>query len=395
MEYPVTQAGGVEALVVELVRGLTSEFSIVLVSDDDADSVAAAGLAPLLAEHFPWRSGQGGAAEAESLAVALKQAGVALAHFHFGGTYGWNSRTAHKCPIPATARLGIPVVITNHWVQPPLEGYCRASRPLWFKLAMFPFAWCSRLRVLHSARLELTVSIHNRNVVRDSFWPLRSKIGHMYHSSLDEHEPEPALRAEDRPPVILEVATIARRKGQRVLIEAFDCLAARYPEWTLRLVGYVGDKDYFEEIRTMDATRRLGDRLEFTGPLSRTETAEAMFGAAIFVLPSLSEGLPLSVQEAVFRGCACVATSVSGIPELIEHGRTGLLVPPNDVTATAEALDQLITDRALRRQLARRGRASIIAKGMTRQGMLRRHVELYRSLLAQKGSATADGNEDR
>ena len=381
MEYPVAQAGGVEALVVELVRGLASEFGVVLVSDDDPHSLATSGLAPLIDKHFPWRFGQGGAAEAKKLAVALKQAGVTLAHFHFGGTYAWGSRLAHKCPIPKTAHLGIPVLITDHWITPPLEGYCGPSRPRWLKVALFPAAWCNRLRVLRSARFELAVSLENRDLIRRILWPLRDKIGQVYHSILDEHEPEPTLAADRRAPVILTVATITPRKGQRILIEAFDSIATECPEWKLRLAGYMGDKDYFKGIQNMHATKRLAGRLEFTGPLNRADTAEIMFGSAIFVLPSQGEGLPLSLQEAMFRGCACVGTTVGGIPELIEHGRTGLLVPPNNPAALADALRELIAQPALRRELAERGRASILEKGMTRQQMIRRHVELYDRIL--------------
>jgi glycosyltransferase involved in cell wall biosynthesis len=83
----------------------------------------------------------------------------------------------------------------------------------------------------------------------------------------------------------------------------------------------------------------------------------------------------------MFRGCACVGTTVGGIPELIEQGRTGLLVPPDNPAALAEALRELIAQPALRRQLAERGRAAVIEKGMTRQQMIRRHVELYSRIL--------------
>ena len=214
----------------------------------------------------------------------------------------------------------------------------------------------------------------------------------MYHSILDENETAPALTAERRPSIVLTVATIARRKGQRTLIEAFDQVAARYPEWTLRIVGYVGENDYDRSIRTMDAARRLGARLQFAGPLDQAETARAMCEASIFVLPSLCEGLGLSLQEAVFRGCACVGTTVGGIPELIEHGHTGLLVPPDNPAALAGALGELIANPALRRRLAERGRASIIAKGMTRQQMIRRYAELYHNVLAQKASAGTNEN---
>jgi glycosyltransferase involved in cell wall biosynthesis len=409
MEYPVAQAGGVEAIVVELVRGLASEFSLVLVSDDNAESLAASGLAPLVAKQFPWRVMQGTSATAKHLAVALNQAGVELAHFHLGGTYAWGSRIARHCPIPMTARLGIPVVITNHFVQPALEGYCGDSRPLWFKRAFFPVAWGNRLLVLNHARREFTDFLYEYHLLRRIFWPLRKKIGHMYHSALDVQEPGPALTADCRPPVILMVATIAPRKYQRVLIEAFDRIASAHPEWTLRIVGYVGDNAYYEQIRTMDAARRLGKRLEFAGPLGRADTMSAMHAASIFV------GQGLALQEAIFRGCACVSFSFPSNSDLtehgrtgslsapnhpaaladtfvrfsfmsnsevVEHGRTGLVSPPNDPAALAKTLETLITQPSLRRQLAEQGRASILEKGMTRQQMVRRHADLYRSLLA-------------
>jgi glycosyltransferase involved in cell wall biosynthesis len=376
MEYPVAEVGGVEAVVMALVRGLASEFSIVLVSDDDVGSLAAAGLAPLLAKHFQWRNGRSGAAEASNLAAALHEADVALAHFHFGGTYTWGSRLAHRCPVLATARRNIPVVITNHFAQLPLEGYCNPSRPLWLKLACFPVAWSNRLRVLRCARREFTVFLYDLKLARRIFWPLQSKIGHMYHSILDEQELGPALTADCRPPVILSVGTIARRKEQRVLVEAFALIASKHPEWRLRLVGNVGDQSYYDEIRTSDAARRLGTRLEFAGPLDRAETAHEMCGASIFF------GQGLALQEGMFRGCACVGMSSISIPELIEQDRTGLLAPADDPAGLANALETLITQPLLRRQLAEQGRASIIAKGMTLQQMLRKHLGLYRSLLA-------------
>lgn len=385
MEYPVTQAGGVEVLVVELLRGLASEFSVVLVSDDDAHSLAASGLAPLIAEHFPWRFGHGTAADARNLAVALKQAGVALAHFHFGGTYTWASRWARRCPIPMTAHLGIPVLITNHLVFPPMEGFCGAQRPLWLKLGVFPIFWLNRLRVLHAAEHEFAVSRVDRDVLAKLFWPLRRRVSHMYHSKLDENEPVQGQTADNRAPVILTVGTFGPRKGQRVLVEAFDRIARDNQDWTLRIVGRPGEKYYYDGVLASEAARRLGPRLQITGMLPDESIPGEMRQASIFAMPSLREGLGLSLQEAMFRGCACVGTTVGGIPDLIEPGRTGLLVPPDNPVALAEALRELITQPALRKQLAEHGRASIIEKGMTRQQMVRRHVELYHGLLTRRG----------
>lgn len=385
MEYPVAQAGGVEALVVELVRGLAAEFRIVLVSNDDRNSLDAAGVSSFVVEHFRWRFGQGGAREANDLAATLKQAGVALAHFHFGGTWVWGSRVASRCPVVHTARLGILVVITNHLVHPSMEGFCGAHRPLWMKLGFFPIVWLNRLRVLNAAVCEFAVSVADRDVARKLFWPLRGRISHMYHSKLDENEPSTGLPPDQRAPVVLALGTIGPRKGQRILVEAFDRIAGECPDWVLRIVGRVADEEYFDGIRATAAAQRLGARLQFAGKLPDAEIPGELERASIFAMPSLSEGLGLSLQEALFRGCACVGTRVGGVPELIEHEQTGLLVPPNDPEALAAALRRLVGDPALRRRFAEGGRASILAKDMTRQRMVRRHAELYRRLLAKQG----------
>jgi glycosyltransferase involved in cell wall biosynthesis len=262
-----------------------------------------------------------------------------------------------------------------------MEGFCGTHRPLWLKLGVFPFFWLNRLSVLNAAESEFAVSRADRAVLARLFWPLRRRIGHMYHSKLDENESTGGSTADDRAPVILALGTIGWRKGQRILVEAFDRIARDNPDWTLRIVGRPGENDYYERILASEAARRLGQRLQTTGMLPDTSIPSEMYQASIFVMPSLREGLGLSLQEAMFRGCACVGTAVGGIPDLIEHGRTGLLVPPDNPVALADALRELINQPGLRKELAEHGRASIFTKGMTRQRMVRHHAELYRSCL--------------
>jgi glycosyltransferase involved in cell wall biosynthesis len=98
-------------------------------------------------------------------------------------------------------------------------------------------------------------------------------------------------------------------------------------------------------------------------------------------MPSLYEGLGLSLQEALFQGCACVASRVGGIPELIEDGVNGLLVPPRDTNALAAGLDRLINDDVLRRTLSERAPMSMLQKGMNAKQMVRRYTVLYQGIL--------------
>jgi glycosyltransferase involved in cell wall biosynthesis len=98
-------------------------------------------------------------------------------------------------------------------------------------------------------------------------------------------------------------------------------------------------------------------------------------------VPSLHEGLGLSLQEALFHGCACVASNVGGIPELIDDGSNGLLVAPENVGELAAALDRLISDDRLRQRLSARAPLSILEKEMTAEQMVSEYMKLYQSVL--------------
>ena len=86
----------------------------------------------------------------------------------------------------------------------------------------------------------------------------------------------------------------------------------------------------------------------------------------------------------LFRSCPAIGAKVGGIPELIEHEKTGLLVEPRNPAMLAQALETLITNPSLRDQYGRAGAASIIQKGMTEEQMLAHHLQLYESILGQK-----------
>lgn len=108
---------------------------------------------------------------------------------------------------------------------------------------------------------------------------------------------------------------------------------------------------------------------------------EDLLGASdIFVLPSFSEGLPLSVLEGMAQGLPIVATTVGGIPEVVTQNQEGILVPPKDAEALADALAQVVQNPELRRTLGKAGKCRV-ADEFTFTGMLDAYETIYKNLL--------------
>src|SRR5581483_5428280 len=104
----------------------------------------------------------------------------------------------------------------------------------------------------------------------------------------------------------------------------------------------------------------LGERVEFVGPVYDYQDLLAYYRAAdLFVLPSLQEGFPRVIYEAMTQGLPVIATAVGGIPEVVVEGESGLLVPPGSESALAQAIDRLLSDGELRRRVIRGGYAKV------------------------------------
>lgn len=135
-------------------------------------------------------------------------------------------------------------------------------------------------------------------------------------------------------------------KGGEVLLEALATVATERPAARFRLFG-PGDPP--------PALTRLAGQapnVEWGGWLDADAKREAFRTASVFVLPSISEGLPMALLEAMAWGRAILATSMGGVLDLIEDDEDGLLVPPGDAPALAAALRRLLDDPGLRRRLA-------------------------------------------
>ena len=172
--------------------------------------------------------------------------------------------------------------------------------------------------------------------------------------------------ADPRRPVRgLCVAGLRDYKGHRHLLEALGRHGSGLESITIDLVG---DGPLRRELEALAAELGLGERVTFLGSRSEREVTMLLDNADFFVLPSVvadngdTEGLPIVLMEALAAGVPTVATSLTGIPELVVDGTTGLLAPPADAKALADALRRLLADPDRARQMAERGREVVEEK---------------------------------
>lgn len=161
-------------------------------------------------------------------------------------------------------------------------------------------------------------------------------------------------------PEIFEILCVGRltpAKGQHLLIDAVERLAQQGRRVKLRLVGSGPDE---ASLRKQAARIANPDCIVFEGAVNQDRIRTLYAAADLFCLPSFAEGLPVVLMEAMAMGIPCVATQITGIPELIRNNIDGLLVPPSDLDALVEALARLMDDAALRQRLAGSGRARIL-----------------------------------
>ncbi len=185
---------------------------------------------------------------------------------------------------------------------------------------------------------------------------------------------------------IVCIARLSWEKGLSDLLAALPRIRARMPDARLVLVG-----DGPERVALEVQAKELGvaEAVEFRGALPNTEALAVLRTADVFVCPSLAEGLGIVFLEAQASGVPAVGTRVGGIPDVIVHGETGLLIPPHDPNAIAAALINLCTDDALRARIAAAGRASVGRFDWPR--IVARYAELYDGLHTGRAVLFATG----
>jgi glycosyltransferase involved in cell wall biosynthesis len=173
----------------------------------------------------------------------------------------------------------------------------------------------------------------------------------------------PAAPPPPAPPLrLLAVARLCEKKGLDTLIDACALLRRRGVACTLRIFG---DGPQRAALESRVATHGIGDAVLFGGAVPQEEIAREMAACHAFVLPCRRDrhgdmdGIPTVFMEAMASGRPVVSCAISGIPELVRDGETGLVVPPDDPAALADALARLATDPALAARLGTSARALV------------------------------------
>jgi glycosyltransferase involved in cell wall biosynthesis len=212
------------------------------------------------------------------------------------------------------------------------------------------------------AAFVVTISDFNRRLLGELLPARDAARVHVVRCGVDLARFTPRPRAPHAGLRLACVASLEPYKGHQYLLRALARLERDGLPFHCDLVG---GGDLLEELERLAADLAIAERVAFLGPRSSAFVAELVGAADVLVLPSVitaegkMEGLPVALMEALAVETPVVATSISGVPELVEDGVTGLLVPPEDPAALAAALARLAADPVLRGRLGRAGRERV------------------------------------
>jgi colanic acid/amylovoran biosynthesis glycosyltransferase len=200
----------------------------------------------------------------------------------------------------------------------------------------------------------IVVCKFNRQFIHDNykdiFYQISDKI-YVHHLGLDlwNFPFEPDARSLRK---VIAVGRLSREKGFDYLLRAVHELRCRGIDIE---VEFVGDGPEAKFLRTLTYDLHLWERVQFKGWLYPDEVRTAMRKAAILAHPSsgLGDAVPTVIKESMALGTPVIASNIAGIPELLDNGRCGVLVPPKDVKVLANAIEMLLTNVTLQKQYAK------------------------------------------
>ncbi|HLI78326.1 MAG TPA: glycosyltransferase family 4 protein, partial [Acidobacteriaceae bacterium] len=209
---------------------------------------------------------------------------------------------------------------------------------------------------------------------------------HVVYNGLDMVPYADNAARQKGPLAITTIGNIRQVKGHDIFVQAAAIVHAAYPEVCFTVAGEVLEPEYFAHLQQLVDHLGLRENFVFLGKI--TDLHAHLQTAAIFVLPSRSEGFSNALIEAMAAGLPCVATDVGGNAEAISHGENGLIVPPEDAPALAGAMLSLLQDTSFAANLSIAARRTV-ERQFTADAMVRNLVDRFRRLLETEPNETA------
>ena len=239
---------------------------------------------------------------------------------------------------------------------------------------------------IHLAQFVVTCTEYNRRTLSELAGRVAArKIIRVYHGvDVTRFRPDQSVQRERH--LILAAGRLVEKKGFPYLLHACKILRERGRSFMCLIVGEGEER---ENLAGQINALGLRDLVGLPGARPQEQVLNLMKQATLFVLPCVvsdsgnRDGLPNALVEALAVGLPAISTTLSGIPELIEHGVNGLLVPPGDSVSLALAIEQMLMDPDLRERLARNG-----IKKVRECFDLRKNVKMFRNHLARSISVT-------
>jgi starch synthase len=356
-EYPPEVYGGAGVHVEYLARALSGLVDLT-VHCQGADRPA--GMLPPVVAHQPWDklavANDALRVISTDLAMTAVVSGAQVVHSHT-----WYANLAGHL---SSLLYGVPHVMTAHSLEP-LRPWKAEQLGGGYALS----SWCEQTAI-RSAAGVIAVSNGMRSDILVTYPEVPTDRVHVIYNGIDAglYHPDPGREVLDRygidpgRPSVVFVGRVTRQKGLPVLLRAaqrFDAAA--------QLVLCAGQADTAElqaEVSGLvDGLRAARDGvILIPGMLAKTEVIQILSHATVFVCPSEYEPLGIVNLEAMACGCAVVASAVGGIPEVVAEGVTGLLVPPGDDAALAEAVNALIREPGRAAAYGARGRERAVTE---------------------------------
>jgi colanic acid/amylovoran biosynthesis glycosyltransferase len=249
------------------------------------------------------------------------------------------------------------------------------------------------------AAFVVPISEYNRRLMLEECGGRAEERAVVIHCGVDTDFFRPRESAPPEPPFsLLCVGTLHAVKGQKFLVEACRLLHEEGIDLACTLIGDGPDR---VELAGAIAGAGLEGRVQLGGRRTRSDIAGLLRSAHAVAVPSIPtaegkrEGIPVVLMEAMASGVPVVASGISGIPELVDDGVSGLLVPPGDPRSLARALRRLHDDPALRERFARAGRAKVVREFDVRANAAKLVSQFERHAPArQKGQSEARRTAD-